>query len=344
MHFSLRSFATFATFATLAMPAVAHAEEPAPPPPASALPAPAAAPAPSTTAPVVVGAYTCAVGEHAGVDESDARTTTDVLCHELASKGAAAGAYEVRFGRLGQRILLVLAEQASREDRRLLLQSLEEVPVAAPRLVEALVQRKSLEQTQTVDNVVSAEARARKAKPIEGGAYLGIIGATAAGAAPGASAGVDVGIVFRSGRAAFGGHGRAGGIGSADNKLSFVGIDLGARYHLGDGDIAPFVGAGLGFSYFNVSGARATVGRPSTALSGSGLGAVAEAGLELFRSSHVGLSTSVRADLPFFVAKTSGSEPYYYASGASSGASSGGTAPVSRYVVPISLNLGLSFH
>src|SRR3954467_8168708 len=91
--------------ALLVFPAVARAQsnpqpaQPAPlPPPAPPSPPPAPLPVPQT--PIVTGPYTCFVAEHAGIDDADARTTTDLVCSELGLVNATPGTYDVRFGKL----------------------------------------------------------------------------------------------------------------------------------------------------------------------------------------------------------------------------------------------------
>ena len=91
----------------------------------------------------VAGGYTCVVGEHAGVENDDARTTADVICHGLAAHSAHPGAYDIRLGKLGGKILLVLTERATGAERRVFIQGVEEVPVASERLIAALVENKS---------------------------------------------------------------------------------------------------------------------------------------------------------------------------------------------------------
>ena len=154
---------------------------------------------------VVTGGYSCFVGDHIGVDDGDARTTTDLICGELEQTKAPPGAYDVRFGKLGTRILLVVRERTSGQERRAFLQTFDEAAVAVPRVVGALVHHKSVDETQDVDNVISADVRAPKSKSVSAGGYVGLIGMTGAGLDAGASAGIDAALVFRKDRFTFGG-------------------------------------------------------------------------------------------------------------------------------------------
>ncbi len=313
---------------------------PAPATPAPAAPPPAGPAAPAAPAPVavVVGGYTCFVGDHQGFDDSDARTTTTLACHEIEKKHGSSSQYEVRLGKLGGKILLTVADKQTGEERDMLIQGFDEVPVAAPRVVDALIDKKTIEQTQTVDNVAGQETRAPKIKPGQIGFEMGILGMTGVGVDPGFSSGVSLGMVFRLNQLAVTSHGRAGGIGSAANKIGFAAIDVGGRYYFSDEDFAPFAGAGFQFGYFRAN--RSPEPSSQNDIDGSGLAAFGELGIEALRSGRVGLTASLRADVPFFLME--GVKNYYtYSSGTGSSQPNAGQQ---QYVLPVSLNLGLVFH
>ena len=333
---STRAFARYTAFAaSLAFSlvgTVALAQEPAPPLPPPAAPPMVAESAPREDALTVAVGYTCIVGEHAGVDRDDARTAADVLCHGLAAHGAHPGVYDIRIGKLGGKLLLVLTERATKDERRVFIQGVEEVPVASERLVAGLVEHKSLEQTESVDNVVSSESRTPKQKTVQPGVILGLTGQSAVGGPTTASGGIEIDMQFRLKSLALLGQGRAGGIGSSDNKLGYASLGVGVRYFLTDSDVAPFIGGGLMFAYFQANEGS------SPAFDGSGFGAYGELGLAFMRSSHVGGVVNLRADVPMFSLTQSAGDTYNYAT-----SSYTQTAAASMYLVPLSLNVGLSF-
>ena len=333
---STRAFARSTAFAaSLAFSLVgtaALAQEPAPPLPPPAAPPMVAESASREDALTVAGGYTCIVGEHAGVDRDDARTAADVLCHGLAAHGAHPGVYDIRIGKLGGKLLLVLTERATNDERRVFIQGVEEVPVASERLVAGLVEHKSLEQTESVDNVVSSESRTPKQKTVQPGVILGLTGQSAVGGPTTASGGIEIDMQFRLKSLALLGQGRAGGIGSSDNKLGYASLGVGVRYFLTDSDVAPFIGGGLMFAYFQANEGS------SPAFDGSGFGAYGELGLAFMRSSHVGGVVNLRADVPMFSLTQSAGDTYNYAT-----SSYTQTAAASMYLVPLSLNVGLSF-
>lgn len=288
----------------------------------------AAAPAP-TAIPITA---TCTLGEHHGVPEAEARTAADVVCHELAKARATNTAHEVRFGTLGGKTLITVASRSGNtyDERRAFLTGLDEVHVAAPRLVSSLVDGKPLDETRSVDNVLTSETRQSKVQRGSMGFDGGFFGTTALGAPAGASGGLDLGLLYRAGNLGVSSHGRAGGIGSAKDKIGLATIDVGVRYYLSSSDFSPFVGGGLGLSYFHLSrsATRTTDSGAysytySSDLSGSGFGAHAVVGAEMLRTHHAAFSVSLRVDAPMFALKGGGD---------------------SRYVMPASLNVGILFH
>src|SRR5262249_8400004 len=131
-------------------------------------PAPAAAdaraPAPATSGEPIRITATCSLLHRPGIAEAEARTAADVVCHEL-TRQQATGQYEVSFGALGGRTLVVLARRSgpdTSDERRTFLSGLDEIDLAAPRLVAALVEGKPLADTRTVDTVLASEARASR--------------------------------------------------------------------------------------------------------------------------------------------------------------------------------------
>ena len=326
----VRSSASLASlFVVLAFAESAFAQDPAAPPaatptaPAAApvivTPAPgqAAAAAPSRT-PVAITA-TCTLGDHDGVADDEAHTAADVVCHELARQGATNTAHEVRFGKLGGKMLMTVASRNgnSYDERRTLLTGMDEVPVAAPRLAGALSDGRSLDDTKTVDNVLSSETRAAKVQQGQMGLDMGLFGMTSLGQGSGASGGIELGLLYRAGSVGVSALGRAGGIGSDNSKVGTASLDTGIRYYLSSSDFAPFVGAGIELAYFDLSR------QSGSNVDGSGIGANALVGVEMLRTHHASFAASVRLDAPFFALR-SGNE--------------------SQYVMPLSFNVGILFH
>lgn len=273
-------------------------------------PGQAAAAAPSNEAVAITA--TCTLGDHAGIDDAEARTAADVLCDELAKRGATNTNHEVRMGKLGGRTLVTLAARNGNayDEVRTFVSGLDELDVAAPRMVTSLVDGKPMAETKSVDTVLANEQHAPKLQQGQVECELGMFGMSSVGGEASApSAGVDVGIGYRAGDWGIIGSGRLGGIGSADNKIASAMLDMGGRYYLSSGDAAPFIGAGFEISYLNVQDN-----------SGSGIGAYGTIGVEMLRTHHMGFVAAARVDAPFYALEDS------------------------KYAAPISVQFAMVFH
>ncbi|AKU97601.1 hypothetical protein AKJ09_04265 [Labilithrix luteola] len=323
--------ARFATFARLGCFAsslfatrIAGAQEQAPEPRpkvVTPLPGQAAAAAPAEERITVTA--TCSLGEHLGVDELDARTAADVVCHELAARRATNTEHEVRFGRLGRRIIVTLASRNgnSYDERRTFVRELDEIYVAAPRLAEALVEGKELDETRTVENVLESEATPPK---LRGGVVrfdAGFFGQTTVGALSAVAAGVDVGLGYRTGPWNFGFDLRLGGIGSDRDKPVAHSFDLTSRYYFTVGDSSPYVGAGMGIASTKLRHSGGT-------FEGAGIGMHAIVGFEFLRTQHLAPNIFLRADVPLYTV-----DGDWYGRGQETW----------RYVIPVSLNASIAF-
>lgn len=255
-------------------------------------------------------AATCVLSDHTGVDDAEAKTAAEMMCNELSSRAPNAS-FDVRLGKLnGRELITVTAADGHRV--RTFLSGLDELDLAAPRLASALIEEKPLAETRKVDNVIADEGRMPKKVATTSGAVMGMFVLSSVGASSAPSAGIDVGLAFRTGHFGLTGNGRLGGMGSGDSKISTVSIDVGTKLYLTDGEWAPFLGAGAGLSHFSRHGGD-----------GSGGEAFATAGIELMRTAHVGFVVAARVDLPFYALEG---------------------AKGSTYAAPVSLGVALAFH
>jgi hypothetical protein len=256
------------------------------------------------------GAHTCIVAERGALEDIDARTAADIVCAELAKQGAAGGRYTLRFGKLGTRTRFVLANE-QQEEREAWISSIDELPVASTRTVEALRTHKSVDETSKVDTALSSEGTLSRTKVGKQSGTLSIIGATSAGVESDVSAGVGLGIHHRTSRYALFGEGRLVGIGSSKSTLSEASVGFGTSIFFSDADVSPFAGGGLQLAYYRLS---------QESSGASGLAPFVEAGVAAARSSRVGFSASLRAAVPLFeIGRKDG------------------------YALPLSLSLGLTF-
>ena len=218
-------------------------------------PLPSATPALAPTGPV------CVIGEHSGFPEADARTAALLVCGELRKQGvpvgepvyrAPEGADRYRLGlhRLGQKILVRLSHEDPGGrvtiERQIQLGGIEEMISAAPRLVQALVHRESLNATVDMENVVEEEARVHRKIPGESFWEIGILGTFALieGAdqtGPGFKLGWFHETTSYSVETQFWG---AGGEDDDGDSHSFVCWGIGGRYFFNKQNFSSYAGGG----------------------------------------------------------------------------------------------------
>jgi len=315
---------------------------PAPPPPVVVVPAPQPVYAPAAAA---VGE--CSLGSHAGIDDADAQTATDIVCSEVSHRGMHAGArYRVGLGRLGHTVVLSLTMETApgviAEHRQIELSGIEEVPVAAPRLADAVNRGEAVEETQRVGNVVQAETTPPLTKKGAIHFSVGILALLPPLGTSGTPApGMEMSFNYEWNKFTAGVGFRAAGNSASDNNgssVGFVGLSVGGRYYLTDTDIAPYLGGGLVWSYEQV-----TNGTYVNGASNQGIGAFGEIGVTMLRTHRSHLSLGVRADLPFYSlsANTSETGSYTYTNGVTPLPSS--PTPSSLYAVPVTINATFTF-
>ncbi len=265
----------------------------------------------------------------------------------IARAGGPPGAhYRVDLGKLGSTIILSVAREGDRpgttaDTRELRLQSIEEVSVAAPRLAVAIVHGAPIAETETTENLVGQETRVPRTKPGSIHFALGLTGLLPPlnqGLAPAAGLMMDwhyetdhleMGVGLRGGGGSGGGN---------EPTLGYFMVDLGGRYYFSDADFSPYVGGGLEWMYLNLQ-------VPGENFSGNngGLGAFANAGVEILRTHHAHLALGARLDLPFFSIQNSNATG---TGGQYAGATSNlvaTTTTSSTYYTPVSLEMRLTF-
>lgn len=183
--------------------------------------------------------------------------------------------FVLRLGRLEQKVLITLEELAPPAPAPFAVthaaSSLDEADVVVPRLVRAVVEREPFERGARMQTVTAQESAPLRTRPGEGLFIIGL-GLEPLGGSLGWSYEARN---WRLGVLAQG----------ADEGASFFGID-GAWLPL-DGNVSPYLGAGLG-----------VVGADSDDDSAA-LGTKLEAGVEFFRLHRVRLMAGVSAIIPF---------------------------------------------
>lgn len=294
---------------------------------------------PPAKAPAVASEGSTCVTTNNGLDQASAYTGWQLVCDEIRNQGVTlappgantASAYHVTFDRLGTRLVVRVAYESPLghpvRTRRVVLDGPEELTVAAPRIARAVVQDLPLAESERVDNLVGEETRVYRKKSGEFLWGLGLFGTMA----PTRSAQVSPGLEFMgyyetptygvgfSLRTTFGGEGSV-------NQQS---IALGGRYFLGEGDVSPFVGAGIAATWLEVDDQE-----KEYHAEGSGFGAFAEAGVELLRLHSSRLIVGMRLDTPFYEVERGPEYAWDYDTGTSSSVS----GPEKSYQLPLTLS------
>jgi hypothetical protein len=342
---ALRLHTLAAVVLTAVAPSLAHAQEPEEAETKTDAPdAPAAAPAaPADTRPA------CRLGEHGGIDDASASTATQIVCDAIQHAGPAPGEhFRVSLGTLGHIVVLTVAEEgatpgSTADSRQLRLQNVEEIPVAAPRVAEALVRRMPLDETQKVDNLVGEETRVPRSKGGRTHFAMGLMGVTPPldkGLTPSPGLILDLHYETANGRLELGGDLRFGGGSNYDGTIAavngFFEFSMGGRYYTSDTDFSPYIGGGFAWSYFNL-----TLPNGGFSNDHSGLGAYVGTGFEVLRTHSSHLALGARLDLPFYEFRG----PQYLQSTCAYGSTctGGGGAIASFYYAPVSLEMRLTF-
>ena len=273
----------------------------------------------------------CEAGENVGVPTPDAQVASRIVCAEVLQRARAAHqagpmVYRVHLGRLGTRVLLRITEYKNgvdvSDERQTALSGLEDVSSVGPTLAESLVSKRSFDSLATTENVLPEESQGRREKASLASIELGLVGTMFTGeqgshAAPGLRGALS----YHMNRNYLT---LASRFGIAEDAF-VLDATLGVGTHLTNGDVAPYLGAGVGYVLLSDQ-------LLSTGHSGSGIAVYGEAGVGIFRTARTGLRVGLRADVPTF--SMQGKRGWF--------ASNSTPLPPNVYVVPLSLSVSLA--
>ena len=289
----------------------------------------------------------CLIGDHPGIPESDAQTAALLVCDELRKQGisvsdpvyeapASANTYRVVLRRLGEKIFVRLSQENPIGtiiiERQLTLANIEEMIPAAPRLVDALVHDKPIDDTVDMESVTEQEARELRKISGESLWHIGILGTSVPGTDIAAEPGFEYGWSYQtpsyavgtelltSGRDAFGESTEVQD--SEGDGFSFFAWSIGGRYFFNKRNISPYAGGGLAIvnASYETKVTKRERNWPSFVDEGedwfgdewgeyyddyesesdTGLGVYGVVGIEALRLTESRLRFELRIDRPFF--------------------------------------------
>jgi precorrin isomerase len=252
----------------------------------------------------------CMMSRAVGLTEAESQAVEDIVCQVVHEQAPREAKHYIRLSAIGGRYVLTILQDRNgiTTEKQAVLNGVDEVAVAAPRLVEALTEEKRVADTQTMTNIIASEARTPKKKPSEMHAGLGVIGVGALAGGGGGQGGAQFAVMVGSPTLSFVADLRlAGSVASDITKIFTLGIvdmegerqlgyasaSSGARHHFTDTDFAPFVGVGLALDAISMSGEGRTQ-------KNSGIAGYAEVGLDVLRTNSIGGTVAVRVDVPTF--------------------------------------------
>lgn len=218
--------------------------------------------------------------------------------------------------------------------RQVVLQSIQEVPVAAPRLAESMLRGVPLEGTQRVNNLLEQETREQKRK--WGATYwgIGVGGSMLPGGTSAVLPTLDLAVYHETERVAIGGDFRASASDSSGldgDGGSFESLSVGGRYFTSEADVTPYIGGGLSWSFLESDDG-------DWHGDSNGFSFYAEGGVEALRTYQTRLVVGIRATLPVYQVKQN---DYYVPP--STGSAYEEPKHEDRYVLPVSLTATMMF-
>ncbi len=276
------------------------------------------------------------IGDNAGIPDADAQTAA-MLVHDALRKhgifvrepvfevSERVDVYRIVMRPLGTKIFVRLSEERPdgtiRAERQIMLAGIEEMVSAAPRLVDALVNRKPIDSTIDMETVTEQDARIHRKISGESLWHVGILGTSIPGTDIIAEPGFAFGWYYETPSFAVGTEYRGSGRDNYEDDndgFSFFAWSIGGRYFFNKQNISAYVGGGL--AIVNASYETSDEGNQLyddlyddlgqryddyhyygyESESDTGLGAYVVAGIELLRLTESRLNLELRIDRPFF--------------------------------------------
>lgn len=292
--------------------------------------------------------FRCELTAASGLPPADAGAAAQVLCDELKRASEGRGAFGITLATLGKNVVVTATRDGGTDPVTVRVDSIEEVPRAAARIALALVKGEAFASTQRVDNLLEDEARPALTKKGAIKFSVGIADVESVGHGARA-AGFSLGLQYASPRFTLPAEMRfAWGDYSYEKPgLDLFSLSVGGRYFLSKRDVSPFVGGGLGILRLHArEGDYPSPDRPGSVYFEAERFAVApyvEVGVEVLRLHRGRVALQVRADFPTGALESQPFEAYTYDDRTGRPGASHVYPAQSRYVVPVSIGVSVTF-
>lgn len=267
------------------------------------------------------------IGDHTGIEEVEVNSVAHLIAVELRKlnisvndpvfKAPATGnVYHLSFNMLGEKILVRLTHETPIgniiDERQIWISNIEEMIEAAPRLVDALVNKKPIASTADVESVVQGDSPVTRKISGESFWSMGLFGTFVPGTNLIGEFGIEAGLSYERPRYGIETEFRfTGGEESGGDVFYFASWSIGGRYFFNKQNISPYVGGGLALV---ITDYQTEITRREsdwfsddyyyyddyTSESDTGMGVYVIGGIEMLRLYRNRLNLEVRIDRTFF--------------------------------------------
>lgn len=262
------------------------------------------------------------IGDHTGIEEVDVNSVAQFIAVELRRLNisvndpvieapATGNVYQLSFNKLGEKILVRLTHEMPIgniiEERQLWISNIAEMIEAAPRLVDALINKKPISSTVDIENVVGGDSPIIRRISGESFWSIGLFGTFVPGTDLIGEFGVEAGLSYE--RPTYGIETEfrfTGGKEPGGDIFYYTSWSIGGRYFFNKQNISPYLGGGLGLSIVNYQ-TKITKRDDEwwyyddyNSESDTGLGGYVVGGIEMLRLYRNRLNLEVRIDRTFF--------------------------------------------
>ena len=267
------------------------------------------------------------IGDHTGIEEVELNSVAQLIAVELRKLNisvndpvyeapATGSVYRLSFNLLGEKILVRLSYEVPLgniiDERQIWISNIEEMIEAAPRLVDALINKKPISSTADIESVVQGDSPVTRKISGESFWSIGLFGTFLPGTNLIGELGLEAGLSYE--RPTYGIETEfrfTGGEESGGDIFYFASWSIGGRYFFNKQNVSPYVGGGLALAITDYQ--TKITRREQDWFSGdwgyyddynsesdTGMGVYVIGGIEMLRLYRNRLNLEVRIDRTFF--------------------------------------------